>query len=155
MAKITIDLIRKIREETGAGVMDVKKVLDKVEGDEGKATKILREKGFEKAAKKEERETKQGLVVSYLHHSGKIGSLLEIFCETDFVARNELFQALAKEVAMQIASMNPKSKDELLKQEYIRDATKKIGDLVKETVAKTGENIRIGKFYRIQLGEEK
>ena len=152
--KIDVNLIRKLKEETGAPVIRVKKVLEELEGDEKKAFEILREEGFEKASKREGRETSQGLVESYIHHSGKVASIVELFCETDFVARNELFKDLAHNVALQVASMGAKNTDDLLEQEYIKDPAKKIGDLVKEVVAKTGENIRVGRAFRIELGKD-
>lgn len=152
--KIDVELIRKLKEETGAPVIRVKKVLEELEGDEKKAFEILREEGFEKASKREGRETSQGLVESYIHHSGKVASIVELFCETDFVARNELFRELAHNLALQIAAMGAKDAQDLLKQEYIKDPAKKVGDLVKEVIAKTGENIRVGRVFRIELGRE-
>ena len=152
--KIDVKLIRKLKEETGAPVIRVKKVVEELEGDEKKAFEILREEGFEKASKREGRETSQGLVESYIHHSGKVASVVELFCETDFVARNELFRDLAHNLALQVASMGAKNSEDLLKQEYIKDPTKKVGDLVKEVVAKTGENIRVGRAFRIELGKD-
>lgn len=153
MAKININTIKTLRDETGAGVMRVKAVLEEVKGDQKKALKILKKEGFEKVAKRSERETSQGIVVSYIHHSNKIGVLVEILTETDFVAKNDLTQTLAKEVALQIASMSPKDNKELENQEFIKDPKKKISDLVKEVSAKTGENIKIGKFARIEIGK--
>jgi len=152
--KITVDKIRKLKEETGAPVMRVKKVLEEYEGDEEKALKLLKEEGFEKAKKREGRATSQGLVKAYSHHSGKIVSVVELLCETDFVARNELFVNLASDVAMQVASMNPKDKKELGEQDFIKDPSKKVADLVKEVIAKTGENIQIGRFCRIEIGKD-
>jgi len=152
MKKISLDLIRKLKEETGAPVIRVKKVLEEVGGDEKKAFGILQKEGFEKAAKKEGRETSQGLIETYIHHSGKVAALVELFCETDFVARNELFKNLAHDLALQVASMGAKDAEELSSQEFIKDPTKKISDLVKEVIAKTGENVRVGRIYRVELG---
>src|SRR3990172_803183 len=152
MKKISLDLIRKLKESTGAPVIRVKKVLEEVEGDKKKAFDILQKEGFEKAAKKVGRETSQGLIETYIHHSGKVAALVELFCETDFVARNELFRNLAHELALQVASMGAKSANDLIGQEFIRDPNKKVGDLVKEVIAKTGENVRIGRIYRVELG---
>jgi len=152
--KISTDLIKKLREETGAPVIRVKKVLEELKGNEKKAIEILTKEGFEKAAKREDRETTQGLVETYMHHSGKVASIVEIMCETDFVSRNELFKNLAHNIALQIASMDPKDTKELENQESIKDPTKKISDLVKEVIAKTGENIRIGRFFRVELGKK-
>ena len=154
MAKITVDEIRKLREETGAGIMDVKRALEDVDGDYEKASKFLMAKGFEKADKKSERSTAQGQVASYIHHSGKSAAILELLCETDFVARNDVFKTLSHEILLQIVSMNPKSAKELLEQGYVRDPQKKISDLLKEAIAKTGENIKIGRFYLIELGKD-
>lgn len=151
----TIYKIKKLRKDTGAGVYDVKLALEETKGDEKKAKEILVKKGFEKVAKKHERATAAGKVFSYVHHSGKIGAMVELLCETDFVARNELFDRLGAEVAMQIASMNPGNVKELESQEYIRDPQKKISDLVAQVIAKTGENIRINKFARIELEDKK
>jgi elongation factor Ts len=151
--KISVDQIRKLRDQTGAPVIRAKKVLEEVSGDEKKAFKILQKEGFEKAAKKGSRATSQGKIFSYVHHTGKIASFVELFCETDFVARNELFEALGKDLSMQAASMSAKDGDELSKQEFIKDPTKKVGDLVREVIAKTGENIRIGRVFHIELGK--
>lgn len=153
MGKINVTQIKKLREKTGAPVIRVKKVLEEVRGDEKKAFEILQKEGFEKASKRVGRETSQGVIETYVHHSGKVASLVELLCETDFVARNELFRELAHNLALQVASENAQNADELMKQEFIKDPTKKIEDLVKEVVAKTGENIRIGRIYRIELGK--
>jgi len=152
MKKISLELIRRLKEETGAPVIRVKKVLEEVGGDEKKAFGILQKEGFEKAAKKEGRETSQGLIETYIHHSGKVAALVELFCETDFVARNELFKNLAHDLALQVASMGANSAEDLSSQEFIKDPTKKISDLVKEVIAKTGENVRVGRIYRVELG---
>lgn len=144
--------IKKLRELTSAGFADCKNALEEASGDIKKAEEILKEKGIAKAAKKGDRETGSGLVESYVH-GGRIGVLVELLCETDFVARTDEFKTLAHEIALQISSMNPESSEELLKQEYIRDASKTIEDLVKEAIAKLGENIKVGKFNRIALGE--
>jgi len=154
MAKITADQIRRLRDETGAPIANVKKTLEQFDGDEAKALKLLKKEGFEKAAKRVDRETSQGVIAHYLHHSGKLGVMVEILCETDFVARNELFVQLGKDVAMQISFSNPKDLKELLDQDFIKDSSQKISDLVKAVIAKTGENIRIGRFNRIELGKE-
>jgi elongation factor Ts len=150
---LDFDLIRKLREETGAPVIRVKKVLEEVGGDVKKATSVLQKEGFEKVAKREGRNTSQGLIETYAHHSGKVASVVELLCETDFVARNELFKVLAHDLALQVASIETKDVKELLKQDFIKDPGKKIEDLVKEVIVKTGENIRIGRIYRIELGK--
>jgi len=152
--KISINLIRKLRQSTGAPVMRVKKVLEEVKGNDKKAFEILKKEGFEKAAKKQDRQTTQGIIETYVHHSGKVASLVELFCETDFVARNELFKNLAHDLALQVASLAAKDTKELAVQEFIKDPAKKVEDLVKEVIVKTGENIRIGRIFRIELGKE-
>jgi elongation factor Ts len=153
MAKITADQIRKLRDETGAPIANVKKTLEQFDGNEKKALELLRKEGFEKAAKRVDRATSQGVVAEYIHHSGKIGVIVEVLCETDFVARNELFVQLGRDVAMQISFSDPKDLDELLEQDFIKDSSKTISDLVKAVIAKTGENVKIGKFARIELGK--
>jgi len=151
--KVTADQIRKLREKTGAPMIRVKKVLVEVKGDNQKAEKILKKEGFEKASKRDGRETSQGLIETYVHHSGKVASVVELLCETDFVARNKLFRELAHNLTLQVASMGAKDAKELEKQEFIRDPSKKISDLVREVITKTGENIRIGRIFRIELGK--
>lgn len=150
---INIDDLKKLREETGAGIADCKEALSTSMGNLGSAKKWLKQKGFDKAAKKEQREIKAGLVETY-SHGGKIGVIVEIGCETDFVARTEDFKNLAHEVALQIASMDPENLEALKKQEYIRENSQTIDDLIKSVVGKLGENIRIVKFARIELGKE-
>lgn len=142
--------IQKLRELTGAGVMVCKKALEEAKGDFDKAIALIKEQGFAKAALKASRETKAGLIKSYVH-SDKVGALLELNCETDFVARSEPFRELAHSLAMQIVAMNPKDVDELLAQPYIRDESQTINDLIKATVLKTGENIQVGRFIRYEL----
>ena len=151
MASFSVDTIKKLRDETGAPVIKVKKILDEVQGDEKKALTILKEEGFKKIAKRLDRETNQGIIAVYSHHTHKIGALVELLCETDFVAKNELFLTLANELAMQTASMNPESSEALLEQDYIKDPKKKVKDLIDELIAKTGENIRLGKIQRLAI----
>lgn len=149
---ISLDLLKKLREETSAGVSDCRQALEDAGGDYEKAKKLLMERGVEKAAKKADRQTGSGIVESYVH-GGKVGVLVEVRCETDFVARTDDFKKLAHEVALQIAATSPKDAKMLLASPYIRDAGKTIEALVKETIAKLGENITIGKFTRLSLGE--
>ena len=152
MVKADIKLLKKLREETGAGIADCKEALSKSKGDLKKAKEWLKKKGFDKAAKKIGREVKAGIVETY-SHNGKVGVLVELLCETDFVAKTEDFKNLAHELALQIASMNPSSLEELLAQEYIREAEMSIDQLIKSVIGKVGENIQIGRFERIALGE--
>lgn len=151
--KIKVDLIKQLREKTSAGVADIRQALEKASGDLGEAEELLRERGFEKAAKKGDRTTNAGLIESYIHGNGKVGVLVELLCETDFVARTSEFKHLAHEICLQVASMNPTDNKSLLKQEYIRDASKTIVDLIKETIAILGENIKVGRFSRFELGK--
>lgn len=148
--KVTADQIRKLRDATGAPVMRVKKVLEELKGNMSKAETILKKEGFEKVAKREGRETSQGKIFAYVHHNAKVATLVELLSETDFVARNELFEVLGKDIAMQVASMGDK---DLLKQDFIKDPSQKIGDLVNSVIAKTGENVRIGRVFRVELGK--
>ena len=149
-----MDQIKKLREETGAGVMDAKKALEEAQGNIEKAVEFIRAKGLARAEEKSDRDVKSGKVYCYTHLGGTAAAMVEVACETDFVANNPEFEALCKEIAMQIVSMNPKDVEELLTQPYIRDATKTIEQLVKELVGKTGENIRVIRFARFKLGTE-
>lgn len=149
---VSVDQIKNLRQETGAGIADCRAALEQAQGDMTKAKVWLQEHGIEKSAGKADREVKAGLVETY-SHGGRVGVLVELLCETDFVARTDDFKSLAHEIALQIASMCPESVSDLMDQEYIRDGSQKISDLIKITVAKLGENIQIGDFKRIALGE--
>ena len=140
--KTSIEDIKRLRIETGAGIADCRQALEET-GDYKVAKEWLRKKGIEKAAKKAEREVKAGQVFSYVHHTGRLGSMVALACETDFVAKTDDFQKLGRELALQVASMQPSSAAELLDQEYIRDPSKKIGELIKEVIGKLGENIQV------------
>ncbi len=198
MSEVTATMIKDLRERTGAGMADCKKALVEVGGDTDKAIDWLRAKGLSKAAKKAGREATEGAVVSYIHANGRIGVLVEINCETDFVSRNEDFQAFTRDVAMQIAAMNPtfvrkeevdadsvarerevllaKAKESgkpepviqkmvdgqiskwmkeicLLDQSFVKDPDKTIDQLLQALIAKIGENIKIRRFTRFELGE--
>ena len=148
---VSVDQIKKLRSETSAGVMEIKKAFEDAGGDFAKAKKLLQERGVAKAAKKSDREASEGLIASYIHTTGKIGAIVEVFCETDFVARTPDFQNLAKELAMQVAATEPNDVGELLAQEYIRESSKTVQDLINEVIAKVGENIRIGRLARFQI----
>ncbi len=149
---ISLDLLKKLRAETKAGVSDCRQALEDAEGDYARAKKLLAERGLEKAAQKGDRQTGQGVVESYVHN-GRVGVLVELRCETDFVARTDDFKHLAHEIALQVASMDPKNVTELLKGAYIRDAGMTMEALVKQTIAKLGENITVARFSRMELGE--
>lgn len=150
---IPLELIKQLRNETGAPLLEVRKALETAEGVHDKALSALKEWAAGKVEKLENRETHDGAVVSYIHNGNKVGSLLELSSETDFVARNEEFLKLASEIAMQVASMAPENVDALLSQEYIRDPKRKIADLVKETSAKFGEKIGVVRFIRFAVGK--
>ncbi len=163
----TAEDVKRLRELTGAGMLDCKKALDKGNGNFDKAVEILREQGHAAAAKRAERETAHGVVESYMHHNKTMGAMVELNCETDFVARTEDFQALARQIALQVAGANPlyiskadipaASEDSpkevcLLEQAFIQDESKTVEQLIKDTVLKTGENIRVKRFARFELG---
>lgn len=153
MTEITAEAVKKLREETGAGVMDVRRALIEAEGNEKKAKEILQAKGEASVAKRSERETGQGVIETYVHSGGKVGSMVYLACETDFVAKTDEFKNLAKELAMQVAAMNPENVDEMVEQDYIREPGKKIKDLVKAVIARTGENVQIKRIARFSLGD--
>ncbi len=159
--------IKELREQCGAGVMDCRNALIQAQGDIEKALEALKEQGFRKAAKKAERATTQGLIEAYIHTGGRIGAMIELNCETDFVARTDEFKELAHNLAMQVAAMCPQyiSKEEvppdteaevdtvcLLQQPYIKDLSLSVQDVIVQTIAKTGENIRVRRFARFELG---
>lgn len=150
----TLEQIKVLRETTGAGIMDAKKALEDAKGDMKKAQELLRKKGLAKAEKRADREVNNGRVYTYTHAGGTAGSMVEVACETDFVANTPEFENLCKEIALQVVSMDPKNVDELLKQDYIRDSSKTIEELVKDLIGKTGENIRVIRFSRFKLGEK-
>ena len=151
MSEATTKKIKTLREKTKAGVMDCRQALEETGGDLAKAEKWLRKKGIEAAAKRENRETSQGFIGSYLHHDGTKAALVALTTETDFVARTKEFRELAKEIAMQTAAMKPKNVKELLAMAWIRDESRTIGDLVKELSGKTGENIVLQEFKLMEL----
>jgi len=197
--EVTTDMVKELRAKTGAGVLDCKNALKESDGDMEKAIKLLREQGKAKADKKSTRTAREGLIYTYIHPPGKLGVLLEINCETDFVARNEEFQSLCKDVAMHIAAAAPRyvTRDEIpaevlvrerdiyanqaknegkpekiidkivegriekfyeevccIEQPFVKDPNITVGDLIKEKIAKTGENIVLRRFARFVVGEE-
>ncbi len=148
---ISAEQIKQLRQKTNLSVMECKKALEDAKGDEKEALKLLEAKGQEKAVKKSQRETKEGLIEAYIHNNGKLGVLLELTCETDFVAKNSQFKELAHDLAMHIAAMEPQDVEELLSQPFVKDEQKTIGDLINEAIAKLGENIKIRKFVRLEI----
>jgi elongation factor Ts len=198
MATITAENVKALREISGAGVMDCKRALEESDGDLEKASALLRERGQAAAAKRAGREAREGLVSSYIHTGGRIGVLIEVNCETDFVARTDQFQKLVRELAMQVAGLRPvyptiesipaaeldAKREQFLSDESVnqkpehirgqivegqlkkwfadvvlteqpfRDEDRTVGELITEAIAKTGENIRVRRFVRFELGEE-
>ncbi len=191
-----LEQIKKIREKTGAGIVDVKKALEESAGDETKAVEILRKRGQEKALKKSERTAQEGTVTAYVHSNGKVGAMVKLYCETDFVARTEEFKQLAADIAMHITAMNPKylkpedvpeeildkekeiwvaqleaenkpkeimdkileGKEKkfreeiaLLTQPFVKNPDENVAELINEKITKTGENIQVGEFSRLEL----
>jgi len=165
--EISIEMVKELRAQCGAGIMECRNALFEVDGDVAKALQVLKGKGLLTAAKKAERATTQGLVEAYVHTDGRLGALVEVNCETDFVARTDEFKELAHNLAMQVAALSPQFITEeeipegadiepqaacLLLQPYIRDADKSVRDVIVEVIAKVGENIRVRRFSRFELG---
>jgi elongation factor Ts len=144
--------VKRLKALTGVGLTDAKAALESAGGDFDKALAAMRKKGLTKAEKRGEREARAGLVGTY-NHDGRIGVMVEVNCETDFVARNEIFTTLVKDLAMHIAASEPKDIDELLKQPYVKNPDQTVGDYVKDHNARLGENIVVRRFSRIALGE--
>ena len=166
--EVSTESIRLLRERTGAGIMDCKRALEAAGGDIDRAEQALHEKGIARAASKSDRATAEGVIDSYIHAGSRIGAMVELNCETDFVGRTPEFRELAHNIAMQVAAMAPLYLDEadlpedeegrpeevcLLKQSFIKDPGKTIGDLIMDVRAKVGENIRVGRFARFGLGQ--
>ena len=166
---ISVGQVKELREQSGAGIMACRKALLEAQGDMAKARELLKERGLLVAKKKADREATQGVIESYIHAGGRIGAMVELNCETDFVARTSEFRELAHNIAMQVAAMRPQfiaaeevpettevelSTACLLMQPYIRDLSRTVQDLISETVAKVGENIKVGRFSRFELGEQ-
>ncbi len=147
--KITPQDVQRLREITGAGVMDCQRALKESKGDFDGAISFLREKGLEKVEKRSGRSTGAGLIHSYTHN-GRIGVLLEVRAETDFVVRSDPFRNLAHELGMQIAASRPKDVEELMNQPYIKDESRTVKDIVNEVIAKVGENVTVNGFYRME-----
>ena len=167
--KISIDSIKELREQSGAGIMQCRNALEKHEGNREKALEFLKEQGLLKAKEKEERTATEGLVEAYVHTGGRVGAMVELNCETDFVARTDEFKELAHNLAMQVAAMAPQFVSEaeipkkvdvdpqaacLLLQPYIKDQELTIQDIITETIARLGENIKVSRFARFELGEQ-
>lgn len=166
--EVTVELVRTLRESTGAGIMECKNALVASQGDLEKAAESLRLVGFAQVAKRSDRVTNQGLVEAYVHTGGRVGAMVELGCETDFVARTAEFKKLAHDIAMQVAAMGPVYVDEsdieegddrpasqvsLLRQPFIKDNSSSVGEVIQEIAAKLGENVRVLRFTRLALGE--
>ncbi|KUK82812.1 MAG: translation elongation factor T [Microgenomates bacterium 39_6] len=149
--KLSLDLIKKLREETGAGIMACRQALEKADNDFDQALEELKNRHQSLAAKKANRQTEEGKVFAYIHTDGKIGALVTLLCETDFVARTQDFAVLGKELTMQVVAMSPTNIQDLLSQNYIRDPQLTVNELVEKTIAKTGENIKIGDIVRLEI----
>ncbi len=165
--RITTNRVRELRDQCGAGIMDCRKALLEAEGNTERALQIIKQQGLLRAKKKAERATNQGVVEAYIHAGGRIGAMVEVNCETDFVARTEEFKELAHHLAMQVAAMSPQfiSEEELpedcdtdpqtaclLLQADIKDPSRTVQDIITETIAKVGENIKVSKLARFELG---
>ena len=166
--EVTAEMVKTLRDLTGAGVMDCKRALEQTEGNTQKAEELLREKGLAAAMKRTDRETREGLVEAYIHSGGRLGAVLELNCETDFVARTDDFRQLAHDLAMQVAAMAPLYPDleevegdvqgppevvSLMHQPFIKDPSSTVREVVQEMMAKVGENIRVRRFTRYALGD--
>lgn len=165
---VTVDQVRTLREQTGAGIMECKLALEDSGGDLEKAAETLRQKGFAQAAKRADRDTSEGLIEAYIHTGGRIGALVELGCETDFVARTPEFKDLAHNIAMQVAAMGPAyvSQDDmedgdsrppaqvsLLQQPFIKDNSRLVSEVIQELAVRVGENVKVIRFSRLALEE--
>ena len=165
---VTTALIRTLRDQTGAGIMDCKQALEGANGDLDKAAEALRAKGLADTAKRVGRATNEGVVEAYIHTGGRVGAIVELGCESDFVARTDEFKQMAHDLAMQVAAMSPAYLDAediadgderppaqvaLLSQPFIKNSSSSVGELVRELAAKMGENVRVIRFQRLAVGE--
>ena len=141
--KVSVEHIKKLRDELGVSISDIRYALEESDGNEDKARELFKKKGLERAEKKSERQIKAGRVFSYIHHTGAVGAMVVLGCETDFVARTDEFQKLGAELVMQVASLGAGTVSELQGQDYIRDSSKTVGTLIQETSGKLGENIQV------------
>lgn len=147
----SIEKIKELRKRTNISIAECRKALENTKGDLEKALEILKKRGTDILTKKKNRKTLEGLIGTYLHPNKKIGSIVKVSCESDFVARNEEFQKFVHEIAMQVTAMDPKDIKELLSQPYIKEVEKTVKDLLEELVAKLGENIKIDNFKRLEV----
>lgn len=145
------DKIKELRERTGLSLGQIKKALDEAGDDESKAIEILKERGLATALKKSSREVKEGVIDSYIHANRKLGAIVEVLCETDFVAKNADFVELAHDLAMHIAAARPENSDDLLSQPFIKDQAVTVRDIINSHIAKLGENIQVGRFDLFEI----
>lgn len=145
------DKIKDLRERTGLSLGQIKKALDEAGGDESKALEVLKAQGLVTAAKKSSREVKEGVIDSYIHANKKLASVVELLCETDFVARNGDFQQLAHDLAMQVAASRPETADDLLAQPFVKDPALTVKELINQYIAKLGENIQVGRIEIFEI----
>ena len=165
---VTTELIRTLRDQTGAGIMDCKQALEGADGNLDKAAETLRAKGLADTAKRVGRATNEGVIEAYIHTGGRVGAIVELGCESDFVARTDEFRQMAHDLAMQVAAMSPvylspedveegddrpAAQVALLSQPFIKNSSSSVGDLVRELAAKMGENVRVIRFHRLSVGE--
>lgn len=165
---VSTELIRTLRDQTGAGIMDCKQALESTDGNLDKAAEVLRTKGLSDTAKRVGRATNEGVIESYIHTGGRVGAIVELGCESDFVARTDEFKQMAHDIAMQVAAMSPVYVDQgdieegeerpaaqvaLLSQPFIKNSSSSVGELVTELAAKMGENVRVIRFQRLAVGE--
>lgn len=151
---ISMKDVKKLREETGARILDCKKALESADGDFKKAIAIVAEKGLARAEKNVDRETKSGLITSYVHNNGLVAAMVEIQCETDFVAQNDEFKKMAYDIAMQITAMGPENVEELLKQDFVKEPSKTVELALKALSGKIGEKMVIKRFVKYVVGEK-
>lgn len=152
MAKYSLEDLKKLREETGARVMDCKKALEEADGDMEKAKKAVEARGLARAEKTADRETKAGFIAHYIHNTGMTASMVEILCETDFVAQNDEFRKMAKDIALHIVAMSPENVEELLGQDFVRDPSNTIQGMLKALSGKIGEKMMISRFVKYEVG---
>ncbi len=151
MTKVNLDQIKQLRGQTGISVLECKKALEEARGDIEKAKELLRKRGKEIAEKKQEREVGEGLIAAYIHSNEKLGALVDVRCETDFVARSDDFKKLCHELALQIASMDPQTTEELMGQPYVKDPSRAIQAIIQDGILKLGENIVVKRFSRFEI----
>ncbi len=148
---ITMDLIKKLREATGARILDCQKALQEADGDFDEAVSLVEARGLARAEKSQDRETKVGYIATYTHNTGMVAAMVELLCETDFVAANDEFRQLARDIAMQVAAMGAENVEELLQQDFIKDPEKTVELVIKSLSGKIGEKMILNRFQRFAI----